>query len=145
MINMINVDEKERSIKISGVPEAGPQPASQSRVGKSSTFLIFSSNFDQFFLKPYYFLPHFGPPGGRLAHPGRPWLLHWSEVDVKCPSVMKPRNNIHTYCQDTVIIGTRDACIFVEGFFGISLVLDTDDIEGKFQKSEISNIVYSPL
>ena len=24
-----------------------------------------------------YFLPHFGPPGGRVAHPGRPWLRHW--------------------------------------------------------------------
>ena len=25
-----------------------------------------------------HFLPHFGLPGGRLAHPGRPWWLrHW--------------------------------------------------------------------
>ena len=32
-------------------------------------FLSFSSNFA-------YFLPHFGPPGGRVAHPGRPWLCH---------------------------------------------------------------------
>ena len=23
------------------------------------------------------FLPQFGSPGGRLAHPGRPWLRHW--------------------------------------------------------------------
>ena len=23
-------------------------------------------------------LPNFGPPGGRVAHPGRPWLRHWS-------------------------------------------------------------------
>ena len=29
----------------------------------------FSSNFT-------YFLRHFGPPGGRVAHPGRPWLRH---------------------------------------------------------------------
>ena len=24
-----------------------------------------------------YFFPHFGPPGGLLAHPERPWLRHW--------------------------------------------------------------------
>ena len=29
----------------------------------------FSSNFT-------HFLPHFGSPGGRAAHPGRPWLRH---------------------------------------------------------------------
>ena len=32
-------------------------------------FSNFSSNFT-------YFLPHFGPPDGRVAHPGRPWLRH---------------------------------------------------------------------
>ena len=40
------------------------------RVGKSSTFLIFSSNFAQFSLFSSnftYFLPHFSPPRGRLA------------------------------------------------------------------------------
>ena len=35
----------------------------------SINFSYFSSSFT-------YFLPHFGPPGGRLAHPGRPWLRH---------------------------------------------------------------------
>ena len=43
-------------------------------------FLNFSSNFDQFFLKLYYFLPHFSPLGGWLPHPERPWLgwlRHW--------------------------------------------------------------------
>ena len=43
--------------------------------GKSSTLLIFpqiSINFSSNFT---YFLPHFGPPGGRV-HPGRPWLRH---------------------------------------------------------------------
>ena len=34
------------------------------------SFSYFSSNFT-------YFLPHFCPPGGRVAHPGRPWLRHW--------------------------------------------------------------------
>ena len=33
-------------------------------------FSYFSSNFS-------HFLPHFGPPGGQVAHPGRPWLCHW--------------------------------------------------------------------
>ena len=37
----------------------------------SINFSYFSSNFT-------YFLPHFGPPDGRVAHPGRPWLCHWS-------------------------------------------------------------------
>ena len=32
-------------------------------------FSNFSSNFT-------YFFPHFGSPGGRFAHPGRPWLHH---------------------------------------------------------------------
>ena len=35
----------------------------------SIKFSYFSSNFT-------YLLPHFGPPGGRLAHQGRPWLRH---------------------------------------------------------------------
>ena len=33
-------------------------------------FSYFSSNFS-------HFLPHFDPPGRRLAHPRRPWLRHW--------------------------------------------------------------------
>ena len=44
-------------------------------------FFLFSSNFA-------YFLPHFGLPGGRVAHPGRPWLRHWlytSQLGL-CPS-----------------------------------------------------------
>ena len=32
-------------------------------------FSYFSSNFS-------HFLPHFDPPGGQVAHPGRPWLRH---------------------------------------------------------------------
>ena len=35
-------------------------------------FSYFSSNFT-------YFLPHFGLPGGQVAHPGRPWLCHCSK------------------------------------------------------------------
>ena len=34
------------------------------------SFLIFPQTFT-------HFLPHFGPSGGRVAHPGRPWLRHW--------------------------------------------------------------------
>ena len=41
----------------------------------SIIFSYFSSNFSQF-------LPQFGSPGGRLAHPGRPWLRHWISIKV---------------------------------------------------------------
>ena len=38
---------------------------------------FFSSDFTQFSSSNFlYFLPLFGPPGGRVAHPGRPWLCH---------------------------------------------------------------------
>ena len=33
-------------------------------------FCYISSNFA-------HFLPHFGSPGGRVAHLGRPWLRYW--------------------------------------------------------------------
>ena len=52
----------------------GPQPASQSRVGKSSTFLILSSNFDQFFLfflKLFLFSSSFWPSGWATRPPGK--------------------------------------------------------------------------
>ena len=48
-------------------------------MGKSSTFLIFpqiSITFSYFSSNVPYFRPYFGAPGGRLAHPGRPWLRH---------------------------------------------------------------------
>ena len=36
-------------------------------------FSYFSSNFS-------HFLPHFGPPGGQVAHLGRPWLRHCTRL-----------------------------------------------------------------
>ena len=48
--------------------------------GKTSTFLIFPQiliNLTYFASKFSHFLPHFGPPDGRAAHPGRPWLRYW--------------------------------------------------------------------
>ena len=56
-----------------------------------SFFSYFSSNFS-------HFLPHFGSPGGRLAHPGRSWLRHWwaymcigyhmvRALNIKCSSL----------------------------------------------------------
>ena len=64
----------------------GRYPASQSRVGRSSTFLIsfqisisysyFSSNFPNF-------LTHFWPLCGWLAHTGRSWLHHWFSTNSK--------------------------------------------------------------
>ena len=54
-----------------------PHSPGWARVLLSSFFpqilINFSSNFS-------YFLPNFGPPGGRLAHPGRPWLRHWLKL-----------------------------------------------------------------
>ena len=50
----------------------GPQPT-------FSTFLIFSQiliNLTYLSSKFSHFLPHFDPPDGQLAHPGRPWLRH---------------------------------------------------------------------
>ena len=64
-----------------GDPLMGPGlwQASQSCVGKSSTFLIYPQiaiNFSYFSSNFAHLLPHFGPPGGQLAHPERPWLCH---------------------------------------------------------------------
>ena len=50
-----------------------PGWALKARVSLSSFFPQISINFSSNFT---YFLPHFGPPGGRVAHPGRPWLRH---------------------------------------------------------------------
>ena len=50
----------------------GSQPASQSWVGKNSTFLIFPQitiNFSYFSSNFAHFILYFHPPGGRLAHP----------------------------------------------------------------------------
>ena len=33
-----------------------------------------------------FFLPYFGSPGGRLAHPGRPWLRHCNNALKRCNS-----------------------------------------------------------
>ena len=51
-----------------------PHSPGWARVPLSSFFPQISINFSSNFI---YFLPHFGPPGGRVAHPGRPWLRHW--------------------------------------------------------------------
>ena len=54
-----------------------PHSPGWARVPLSSFFpqisIIFSSNFT-------HCLPHFGPPGGRVAHPGRPWLRHCTDT-----------------------------------------------------------------
>ena len=56
--------------------------------GQEFHFPHFSSNPDQFFFPSNFahFLPHFGPPGGRLAHPGRPWLRY-----CLCMLICNPR------------------------------------------------------
>ena len=46
------------------------------------SFLIFPQTFT-------HFLPHLDPPGGRVTHPGRPWLRHCigrpSHIFRECP------------------------------------------------------------
>ena len=53
------------------------------RVPLSSFFPQISNNFSYFSWNFTYFLPHFGPPGGQVAHLGRPWLRHCSFVTLK--------------------------------------------------------------
>ena len=53
-----------------------PHSPGWARVPLSSFFPQISINFSYFSSNFTYFLPHFGPPGGRVAHPGRPWLRH---------------------------------------------------------------------
>ena len=56
--------------------------------GQELHFPHFSSNlisFSCFSSSLTYFLPHFGSPGGRLAHLGRPWLRHCiCKLSVEC-------------------------------------------------------------
>ena len=53
-----------------------PHSPGWARVPLSSFFPQISIKFSYFSSNFYSFLPHFGPPGGRVAHPGRPWLRH---------------------------------------------------------------------
>ena len=86
----------------------GPEPASQSWVGKSSTFLIFSSKFDKFFLffLKLYLCPSSSwpsgwasrPPGKALATPLYKSQIH--EIFWKCiifEIIGFDRFSIHAY------------------------------------------------
>ena len=59
-------------------PQGRSQPHSprEARDPLSSLFPESLINFSYFSSNFTYFLPHFGPPGGRVAHPGRPRLRH---------------------------------------------------------------------
>ena len=46
--------------------------------GQEFHFPYFSIDYSYFPSNFPIFRPHFGPPDGRLAHPGRPWLRHWA-------------------------------------------------------------------
>ena len=56
-----------------------PHSPGWARVPLSSFFLKFWWIF-LIFPQTTYFLPHFGSLGGQVAHPGRPWLRHWSDL-----------------------------------------------------------------
>ena len=53
-----------------------PHSPGWARLLLSSFFLKFPSLFSYFSLYFPCFCPHFGAPGGRLAHPGTPWLRY---------------------------------------------------------------------
>ena len=60
------------------------------RVPLSSFYPQILINFSYFSSNLTYFLPHFGPPGGRVAHPGRPWLRHWVMFQIlRVPAYLK--------------------------------------------------------
>ena len=53
-----------------------PHSPGWARVPLSSFFPQILINFSYFSSNFSHFLPHFGSPGGQLAHPGRSWLRH---------------------------------------------------------------------
>ena len=60
-----------------GQGRSQPHSPGWARVPLFSFFLKFWSIFLIFPQTLLFFFPHFGSPGGRVAHPGRPWLLYW--------------------------------------------------------------------
>ena len=55
------------------------------------SFLIFPQTFT-------HFLPHFGPPGGRVAHPERPWLRHWVSRELLFTKFVKSIKKQYIVC-----------------------------------------------
>ena len=80
---------------LGGSSQGHSQPHSPgwARVPLSSFFPWISINFSSNFT---YFLPHFGPPGGRVAHPRRLWLRHW----------LKPPTHWLCPCKDSYSLST---------------------------------------
>ena len=66
--------------KIMGVARLST-PGGQER-NIASIFSSFSYILSHFPSICLYFLLKFGPPGGRLAHLGRPWLRHWMKYTI---------------------------------------------------------------
>ena len=73
-------EPKSKKVRLLGLMQGRSQPHSPgwARVPLSSFFPQILINFSYFSSNFTYFLPHFGPPGGWVAHPGRPWLRHWT-------------------------------------------------------------------
>ena len=75
-----------------GQGRSQPHSPRWARVPLSSLFPQISIKFSYFSSNFYSFLPHFGPLGGGVAHPGRPWLRHWKWLrfrDLHCISVVQ--------------------------------------------------------
>ena len=69
-----------------------PHRAGWARFPLSSFFPQISISFSYFSSNFTYFLPHFCPPDGRVAHPGRPWLRHWPFQHHPILSFCIPKN-----------------------------------------------------
>ena len=67
-----------------------PHSSGWARVPLSSFFPQILINLSYFSSNFTLFLPHFGSPGGRLDHPGRPWLRHWVPIGICFDTVVAP-------------------------------------------------------
>ena len=78
-LNRIQLSVICRGVQSQGHTCSQPHSPGWARGPLSSFFPRMSINFSYFSSNFTYFFPHFGPLGGRVAHPGRPWLRHWAK------------------------------------------------------------------
>ena len=71
-------EDTKRWFPVNEQGRSQPHSPGWARVPLSSFLPQISINFPYFSSNFTYF--DFGPPGGRLAHPGRPWLRHYQRT-----------------------------------------------------------------
>ena len=74
-----------------------PRSPGWARFPLSSFFLTFPSFFSYISLNFPHLCPHFGSPGGQLAHPGRPWLCHCDPEAQSCANPRKKCDNLELH------------------------------------------------